>query len=202
MDPKEIQKRFEQEVYWCQLAYQMLDECIFHPDKKYIFEPAREFFNRLYMILVDYLCMRIIRMFDYAKQRSNENFSLEKISQCIEGIHTKIECNDALKNIKNYRNKHLSHCDLYASNNDFPAYKDLKKSIKALLEILHDNLDVIRKYNGNNAERERYIASHHQSDFVQLLSFSSFLHSKWHDSEYRDLIQEFTKWHDTQREQE
>lgn len=201
MDTAEIEKRFENEVYWYQLTYQMLDECIFHPDKKYILEPAREFFNRLYMILVDYLCMRIIRMFDPAQtlQGKNQNFSLERVQWHIEGIHTKTECKDAIEKIKKYRNKYLSHSDLDTSNSDFPPYKDFKESIKSLLEMLHDNLDVIRRYNGQDAERGRYTPSHHQSDFIRLISFGSFLHSKWYDPEYRDLIQDYIKWHDEKR---
>jgi hypothetical protein len=201
MDSKQIQERFEQEVYWCQLTYQMLDECIFHPDRKHIYEPAQEFFNQLYMILTDYLCMRMIRLFDPAKVDGKDNFSLKQIAEHIDGIDTEIE-EELFKKIKNYRNKHLSHNDLDSPRSTFPAHKNIKDSLESLLQILHNNLDVIRKHNGIDAERIRYIQSTVQSDFIQLISFGSFLHSKWREPEYREVIKDCIKWHDNKRKSE
>ncbi|MBN66924.1 MAG: hypothetical protein CMM94_05085 [Rickettsiales bacterium] len=196
MDSKEIEERLKSEVYWCQITYQLIDECIFPVDKKHCLEPAQTVFNRLYTILVDYLCMRIGRLFDRAQTAGNENFSFEWMKKHINAVQTEFCAKEdsAVDSIKSYRNKYLAHSDLKTVDSQLANHKKFLVDAGIALQILHRNLAIVRYHNGNESDYARKIEVLPHRDFINLVCCGAFMNERLNDKNNLGLTHEYVKW--------
>ncbi|WP_422022815.1 hypothetical protein [Pyruvatibacter mobilis] len=178
MDPIEMQERFESELYSAQIIFQILDECIFDEKIKYRIKHARTFFNTMYVLIVDSLCARIIRLFDPATQGRNnmhENFCVEMIeSVSNKRIITDLE-NTAVKKPKKYRDKHLARADLKTSTEELPTRQEIKDMISIEIDALHRVNYTILIHNGNPDTRGRRVVTRKTAQFNEIMTYGAFL---------------------------
>ncbi|WP_422026778.1 hypothetical protein [Pyruvatibacter mobilis] len=198
MDPIEMQERFESELYSAQIIFQILDECIFDEKIKYRIKHARPFFNTMYVLIVDSLCARIIRLFDPATQGRNgmhENFCVDRVEKVVGKSVIKDADKFAIKALRKYRDKHLSHADLKTSTEELPPHQEINNLISIAIDALHRVNDTILIHNGNTDTRGRCVVTRTTAQFNEIMTYGAFLIEHKDSDEYRSVLQEFHEWH-------
>jgi hypothetical protein len=196
-DSKEIEKKLSEEIFLCQLTLQYI-EALYHPDNKYKIESANGFFDRLQVILADYLILKLIRLFE----RKKDVFSLKYIQKKLPHLKFSFPSHDEepIKSLLKYRHDMLAHLNSKKKREDFPSHEDLIKDIKKLINILHDVHQKIRAANGKNSTLRKEIVDLRYSSFDQLISYGAFLEANSKDKSFRSIIHESVLWHQNKRD--
>ena len=147
---------FEDEIFQCKFLVQVIDG-IFYEENFPLLESAKPFFNDMYAIYVDYLVLKVIRLFDPKESgRNNKNLSLAYICDIIEindssklkNMQEKISKQQ--KKLKTYRDKYLGHFDRKV--HDFYTHKHYLNNAKDVINGLFEIAEEIVKYQHKNPD--------------------------------------------------
>jgi len=205
---KSIENRLLQEVAKCQSIFQLLNET-FRTDRLYQIETAKPFFNTIYIIMVDYLCIHIIKLFDPAKSGKNKNFSIAYIEENIPSIKQIDKNARSLECVKKYRNKYLAHCDISTDRAVSASYKVLKFALSRLLRTLHnvrqEVADTIHHNDDKHCLQQEIILDRRYSGFNELVYYGSYIVANKKNPntcpfEISNMNDTVRNWHKEQRE--
>ncbi len=197
----EIENRFCQEIYHCQVIMQYLNR-LYSPSNHHILNISKNYFNDLYIIKIDYLTSKLIRFFDPEKSMGHDNFSIKKIHAILPTLELQdYSENKTIEILKEYRNKYLSHNDLTKSRNVLPSYFNIKKDLKIIISYLFDVLDEIRKHNGKQGTQlVRDVSVHGEDTYYNILIGGAYLDTHRQDSDVRDIVKKAKEWNSNQKD--
>jgi len=189
-----IEERLFQEICSCKITMQYIDK-MFAPENRYLLDKAAGYFSDLYIIKINYLTSKLLRLFDSARTRKYENFSLKAINEKFPHLKFKTCDLNIPEELKKYRDKYLSHLD-YTNNDraDFITYPEIKKYLDQCIELLYDHLDKIRENNGKKSELVRNIISTKYSAFHEILHCGTFLSSHKLEPKYQEIVDDSRQW--------
>ena len=200
MKSEDIEERLFQEIIHCQEVMQYLDS-LYSPENHHILDLAKNYFNDLYVIKIDYLTAKIMRFFDPEKSAGKDNFSIRKIQLLIPNLQLiDYSKDETIIKLRQYRHKYLSHNDFEGSRNSFPSYMDLKKDLGKIISYLFDVLDKVRDHNGKqDTELCRKAPRNSYAHYYDILNLGAFVASNRREKEFSDILQKSRRWHNEKR---
>jgi hypothetical protein len=204
IDPKDIEERFGEEIVGCKFIKQIIEK-IFKDGSFYKLEPGKGFFIRFYIIFVDYLALKIIRLFDPAENGKYKNFSINYIKECekFSSIEFPKKIEKDVKKLKNYRNKHLAHLDRELERNDFPSYREIMDTINILIKECHAIYEKIRKINGNESTLSDEVISKTPHDFLNIWDLGTYVNALNNETpEKQSILRNYRDWHKQEEQKE